>query len=305
MLEGAPRSQPKQEKVPDIIPEFELTDDEAIKGIDFILDQHEELRDSWEKKIEDLPLQEQLVKLEEMAGKRRELLAPKVYVSSKLEVLPDGDPFTEKLFDDVIEMVKKQSEEVGRGFNGRVVEYRGDNKLKESDIVYKVLTRAPTAQQNDLLSEASYLADLHALAQDFTDGGVGVPKPFYCATLSNARLIAMQKVPGLSIEKIIEGNADLPVDFDLEKLEVKLLEFIKYVNNAGFYHNDIRPGNIMVDLERADPSGPEAYIIDTGSSKYEYAKQENIDNPKDRVMLKQVFQSLENYRARQSGKQTV
>jgi len=298
MLERAPRPAPKQEKIP------ELTVDETIKGIDFILDHHESLREVWEEKVQDLPLLEQLVKLEDLAAKRREMLAPKPYVSSKLYVLEDDTEFTEKLFNDAIKLVKEKSDEVGRGFNGRVVEYQGGPDA-DSHIVYKVLTRAPIGEQNDLLSEASYLADLHALSESHKEDSVGVPKPFYCATLSNARVIAMQKVPGLSIERIISDEIALSAEVNLDAIEEKLLDFVNHINESGFYHNDIRPGNIKLDLEIKDSAAPIAYLIDTGNAKYHYTAQGNIDNSKDRVMLKQVFQSLKNYRERQTGKKNV
>jgi tRNA A-37 threonylcarbamoyl transferase component Bud32 len=313
MTEGAPQPTPRQEqklpakplaeRTPEKLPE--VTDDEAIKGIDFILDQHEEFRAAWEKMIEALPLQEQLVKLEDLAAKRREILAPKVYISEKLEVLKDETPFTEALFNHVIDMVERDSEEIGRGHNGRIIEYRGEDKQTESNVVYKVLIRAPTAQQNDLLSEASYLADMYALSEKYEARDVGVPKPYYVATLTNARILSMEKLPGLSLEKIMESNIEIPPEVSLDEIEEKLLKFVNHLNQAGFYHNDIRPGNIMLDLERKNPNVPEVYLIDTGNAKYEYAKQDNLDNPTDRVMLKQVLQSLKNYKERQPGKNSV
>jgi hypothetical protein len=282
----------------------ERSTEEIIKEIDFILDEHNSLRAKWEDLVADLPLDAQLVRLEELARKRREIVAPKPYISDRLEIMEHMPPEAEAFFSEAVRSIEKNSREIDRGRNGRIMEYHVPGQEEDQNVVYKILIRSPIGEQNDLMSEASYLADLHALSVEHSDLQIGVPKPFYCATLTDARVIAMQKVPGESIENIISNSIELPADLDIDHIEKELLEFVERINEFGFYHNDLRRlGNIMIDLERKDPSKPLAYIIDTGNAKYMHARNAEgpaIDKSADHVMVQEVMKTLRNYKARVS-----
>ncbi len=297
---------PVFEKTPSAVRTAETAprkEEEIIRTIDFILDHHESLREKWEELIEGLPLEGQLEKLETLAQKRREALAPKPYISEKLILLDELPAKAEALFSEAFHMLEERSQEIDRGFNGKIMEYVGSGP-DEPNVVYKLLIRSPIGEQNDLLSEASYLADLAHLAEKYKDARIGAPQPFYCATITNARVIAMQKVPGLSIENILTRDISLPPDLDIDAIEHHLDLFIERINNEGFYHNDLRPGNIMIDLEREKPDAPLAYIVDTGNAKHFYGKgthEREIDNTRDRVMLKVAVQKLRLKAQEQTG----
>jgi hypothetical protein len=274
--------------------------DDMVHEIDFILDNHEELRDKWEEIVEEMPIPEQLKKLNELAQKRREVMAPQPYISEKLMVVDEMPANVEKFLNEAIHTLDKRSREVDRGFNGRIMEYA--SKSEEPNVVYKILIRSPIGEQNDLLSEASYLADLYAFAQDQTDMRVGVPRPFYCATITDARIIAMQKVPGVSIENVIDQKLPIPKNFDVDALEKELTEFAERLNATGFYHNDMREGNIMVNFDAA-PNEPYVYVIDTGNAKKIYRKTEEerlFDKTSDRVNLVRAVEKLRAYKTRQT-----
>jgi tRNA A-37 threonylcarbamoyl transferase component Bud32 len=277
----------------------EMSIEEVVQEIDFILDHHEQLRARWEELIAGLSLNEQLSKLKELAQRRREKTVKQPYISEKLRVLKELPPEAEAFFTEALQYIN-ESTEVDRGFNGKIMEYQkpdGD----EASIVYKILIRSPIGEQNDLLSEASYLADLYAFTEAQRELQIGAPRPYYCASLTNARVIAMEKVPGISIENILVRGIELPNTLDLDLIEERLHTFIERMNAIGLYHNDLRTGNIMINIY-PDPSSPIAYVIDTGSTKRIYGAdipERHIDNHIDHGMLRQSFERLRNYQARQ------
>ncbi|MDE1924896.1 MAG: hypothetical protein KGH79_01805 [Patescibacteria group bacterium] len=289
---------------PESAPKFavESLSTEALEDInhriDFILEQHEPLRDKWESLIEGLTPPNQLNRLEDLARKRREALPPRPYISEKLLITKEVPEKARLLFEKNFQEVIAGTQEVDRGYNGRIMEYPDAEDDKK--VVYKILIRHPIGEQNDLLSEASYLADLYALSQKNKDLRIGVPQPFYCATLTNARLIAMQKVPGVSVENVLKQKLPLPKEYDLALLEESLLAFVGRINAAGFHHNDLRVGNVMLNLERED-SEPLAHIVDTGNAKWIPSSKlkGEIDNTTDSVMIKKVVETLRLYRERQ------
>jgi tRNA A-37 threonylcarbamoyl transferase component Bud32 len=235
-------------------------------------------------------------------------MAPTPYVSEHLHVTNEIPPEAEVFFSEQFQKLFEGTQEVGRGYNGRVVEYvtkEGDSEPQGNKIVFKVLMRSPIGHQNDLLSEASYLADLYAIADKYHGPEIGVPRPHYCASLTNARVIAMDKVPGASVEKILTEGIPLPDGYDINLLEEKLLSFVEHMHREGFHHNDLRTGNIMVDLEREDNEKPLGYVIDTGNAKHITQKQiagDNLDNTLDHVMVRQVIRSLRVYQEEQIKK---
>jgi tRNA A-37 threonylcarbamoyl transferase component Bud32 len=164
-----------------------------------------------------------------------------------------------------------------------------------------MLIRIPIGEQNDILTEASHLADLDMFARQNRDLRVSVPEVFYCATSDDPWIIAMQKVPGRSLEDVITENIPVPKDFDFQKFEEDLFEFVRRLNDHGFQHRDLRVGNVMVNLE-AKAGEPLAYIIDTGNAKHIYHKTEEehkFDKSPDPRMLKAAIESLRTYKTRQ------
>ncbi len=274
--------------------------EEMAKEVDFILDHHVTLREKWEEIIEGLPLEGQLRKLQELAAKRREVLAPKPYQSENLSLFAAFPQQVEKMFEEMHHSGNSRSREVDRGYNGKIMEFVTPGPVEQT-VVYKMLIRVPIGEQNDILTEASYLADLDMFARQNKDLRVSVPEVFYAATSDDPWIIAMQKVPGHSIENIISENVPVPKDFNIQELESDLMEFVHRLNDIGFHHRDLRVGNIMVDLE-AKAGEPLAYVIDTGLAKRVYWKSEEehkFDKSPDPAMLKKAIESLRSYKIRQ------
>jgi tRNA A-37 threonylcarbamoyl transferase component Bud32 len=254
------------------------------REVQFILDQHpEEIVGRWEKNLESLTPDRQLAYVQRMSEMRREALAPKPYESSNLVALDSVPTEVEELFGKRFNEAVENMDEVNRGYNGRIMAFA--DKAEYKDIVYKVLTRHPIGRQNDLLSEASYLADMHVAISDKEDSA-RVPKVHYIATRQNAKIMAMERIPGHSIDEITRNNMPIPADFDIEAAEKACITLVEILHAAGISHNDLRVGNIMLDLSARGSAS--AYVIDAGNA----SRLGQGERSKDAAMLANTFAVL-------------
>lgn len=246
----------------------------------------EELHEKIEERIGGKSLEEQALMLSDMLRRRREALT---YTSKRLVR-------AERIPDKVIERFEKgdHQREVGRGDNGRVFEYVPAEEEGGGTVVFKMLIRPPLHFQNNLFSEGAYQADIAAFADAQRETRVGVPHPYYIAESPRGAVLAMEKLPGHSIEDIFEHNIRLPDNFDYVELERCLSEFIRRMNAAGFYHRDLREGNILVV---PSPGKDElvAYVIDFGFCRHANTEADayrDLDSLRDNVMIPKVMDKL-------------
>ena len=227
--------------------------------------------------------------------KRKDVLAPKPYRSERLEKveLKDakfGSPFN----------IKTESNEVGRGDNGAVFEYKHQEREDEA-VVFKMFTRPTLSYQNDIFAEGAYQADVATFATTVPELRVGVPQIYYAAKFDKGYALAMEKVHGYSIRDIQLGNIRLPDDFDFDGVEESLAEFVSRMNEAGYYHRDLREGNIMIVTRPKDEKAARTYIIDfglctkAGSSEEAYRA---LDGTRDHVSIHAVLQQLRSQQIR-------
>lgn len=126
-----------------------------------------------------------------------------------------------------------------------------------------------TQKYHDLPKEAKFLDVLQDVHPD-----VRVPRPYY--TVSRERiseetdevedmlsLMAMERLPAVSLRQVLEEGAILPDNFDIEIFFEQLRDFFNEMHSKGIHHMDPHEGNIMVDVRTAKP-----YVIDFGSSSY-------------------------------------
>lgn len=239
-----------------------------------------------EKRIEGLDLKEQVTFLKDALRKRHELTK---YTSNRL-------PVAANISERALERLHEESGQIhiGKGENGRVFELSPADDEAGISAVFKILTRPPLEHHNDLLTEGSYLADVAAFADQRADLCIGVPHPYYIAPSDRGYVLAMEKVQGFSIDKILEQNLKLPPECDLDRIEAHLQEFVEAMNEAGFYHRDLREGNIMID-PYATENHIAAYIIDFGlATQAPDRKQayEKVDGLQDHVMIRKVIDRL-------------
>lgn len=79
--------------------------------------------------------------------------------------------------------------------------------------------------------------------------GLNVPWPFFHAITpeTDDHYIVMEKIRGSSVHDIIEQGLALPVDFDVERFEVDLLDQLRVAHTHGLYHRDLHAKNVMID----------------------------------------------------------
>lgn len=241
-------------------------------------------------RMEGKPPEEQAEMLEHDLRIRRALFSGPRYVSERLHMIsrmPDGA---------VSRFEHKEGQvEVGRGENGRVFEYHSPDDQEGGTAVFKMLIRVPLPHQNDLLSEGAYQADVAAFADAHPTDRVGVPHPFYIAGSSKGYVLAMEKVPGHSIADILAQNIRLPETVDLDLIQHSLELFVADMNEAGFYHRDLREGNIIIDPEAVLSEAPLAYIIDFGYCTKAENRAEayrEVAGCEDHDIIKKVMDSL-------------
>ncbi len=276
-----------------IVGHEKLNDEELDDAIEDLLHSFpEESRARIEERMDGLTGVEQLSFLESALRRRRELLAVPKYKSEGLHMIGvvPGTIFERK-------DASEREVEVGRGENGRVFEFKTQSGTTGEGItvVYKMLIRAPMEFQNDLMTEAAYQTDVAVFAEDHIDTRVGVPHTFFVASSSKGYVLAMEKVPGHSVKDIFIQNIRLPRDYNFTALEQGMATFLGRMNDAGFYHRDIREGNIMIDPAPATPEKPLGYVIDFGfcikADSIAEAYQ-TVDGVRDHVTIKTVIEKL-------------
>lgn len=217
----------------------------------------QELYDRWWEKVADLPVSAQVEKLTELHTRRREALASAIPGNIEIhEALPDA--FVEILRDRL-----KDAPELGRGHNGYVVAGTTNSRM-----AYKFLLRTPIGNQNSLVDEAAMQGEFYELLNK-ENPLVGVPALEYFSIDPRLSVIAMERIDGVSILDIIDGKASMPQHTDTEALFDALGVFLKFANdNRGYYHLDIRAGNIMLSNDQTAADTPKIYLIDFGMSKH-------------------------------------
>ncbi len=270
--------------------------EEFDESVETLLDSFpEENRPRLVSRIQGKTPEEQSAILMSDLEKRKATLKPQAYRSERLTVLEMDRALVTAPFD-----VRTESAEVGRGDNGVVFEYTRQERKGEV-VVFKMFTRQTLPPQNDIFAEGAYQADVADFATRQRDLRVGVPQMQYIAKFAKGYGLAMEKVPGHSIRDIQLGNISLPDDFDFDAVAESLGEFVTRMNEAGYYHRDLREGNIMIDPNPKDSTAPRAYVIDYGlcikAGSPEQAYQ-GVDGNKDYVTVMTVLQQLKRQQAR-------
>ncbi|OGG59881.1 hypothetical protein A2765_04855 [Candidatus Kaiserbacteria bacterium RIFCSPHIGHO2_01_FULL_56_24] len=268
----------------------ELVDAETIEElIEKLPSEHE---DKWRRVIAGRRIEDQITILQEGIKKRAESLKGRPYQSENLRIIQEvPHELLERMQD-----IEAYSEEIDRGSNGRIIRCLTQDPARPA-VVYKVLLHPPIAPQNLLLAEAGYQADLHALSMKHPELRVRVPKPYFFVSRLGIDAMAQEEVTScVSVKNIIDQDIPIPETLDIDRIFHFLAKFIERMHEAGFYHRDLREGNVMVSL---DPSLPEeeplAFIIDMGYCTQAWSEEgayRNLDSPRDNVILHKVREML-------------
>ena len=84
-------------------------------------------------------------------------------------------------------------------------------------------------------------------------------------------IIVMQSVAGVTVRDVLEKDVPLPASYRHEIFFDALEQFVSEMHNAGYYHRDLHPGNIMIDSESGMP-----YIIDFGMSIHTHFPDDEV-----------------------------
>ncbi len=74
-------------------------------------------------------------------------------------------------------------------------------------------------------------------------------------------MMIMERVPGVSIKDIIDGEAQLPEGFNYIEFFNELKKQIELLHENKIYHRDLHEGNVMIDSQTGKP-----WIIDFGAA---------------------------------------
>ncbi len=100
-----------------------------------------------------------------------------------------------------------------------------------------------------------------------------IPEPYFSFSSSienvgrvatDRRILAMEKINGANFQEILENTKELPDNFDYESFFKDLEDFFNFMHNeAGIFHCDFAPRNLMIDYKTGRP-----VVIDFGNSVY-------------------------------------
>jgi len=176
------------------------------------------------------------------------------YENSKFEV-----------FNLLQKFVEEGSRKIGKGLSAEV-HYYGENK-KACVKIISDKTLDSTRKINSSIEEADFQERAFDLIDDVE--GVIVPKPYFEHEFKNEtgdvteelNVMCMERLNAVSLEEILDYKKDLPTSFNFENFFNNLKKGITRLHENNIHHRDLRPGNVMVDLETGNPC-----IIDFGLS---------------------------------------
>lgn len=175
---------------------------------------------------------------------------------------------TEALAECIGELLKK-SISIGEGNNADVF-IAPETSFEK--VCLKLIKEKPWMICNDIDTE-------HLFQSKALEAGVKTPLSLISFESNNRKYLVMQIINGSSVKEIINGEKELPENFNHEIFFKSLDEQVKMLHDAGIYHRDLHGGNVMID-ENGMP-----VIIDFGTatqgsgSDETYREEVEIYNP--------------------------
>jgi serine/threonine protein kinase len=126
---------------------------------------------------------------------------------------------------------------------------------------------------------------------------VRIPRPYFYIHMRDAaqdhdvKVLAMERVRGVSLQDIYNKEYVLPAAFNKEKYFSALKSCLKQLNENGVSHNDIETVNLIVDLQNGLPG-----IIDFGAGSFVEKKIPETPSKEtvDELALSKVYNEFEN-----------
>jgi len=170
-----------------------------------------------------------------------------------------------EVFNLLQKFIEEGTRKIGSGLSAEV-HYYGEGET----VCVKIIsdkTLDPTRKINSSIEEADFQEKAFYLIEDVE--GVIVPKPYFEYEFKNEtedtteelNVMCMERLSAVSLEEVLDYKKDLPTSFNLEYFFNNLKKGIERLHENNIHHRDLRPGNVMVDLETGNPC-----IIDFGLS---------------------------------------
>src|SRR5882762_11277846 len=162
------------------------------------------------------------------------LQVSRLWGSNSAKIHPHGAPLVERL--GKYEIIS----EIGRGAMGAV--YKARDPLIDRLVALKTITGGPIAQSN--LLDRFYQEARSAGALQHPN----IVTIYELGHEKNTPFIAMEYLEGLSLDRLIEQRAQLPLSVKLGYV-VRVCEALAYAHRHNVVHRDVKPANIMVTNE--------------------------------------------------------
>jgi serine/threonine protein kinase len=192
-----------------------------------------------------------------------------MFESGKLIISPEKEQGIRRLLEghevEIEKLLEDTSRRLGDGRTASVCFCGANNELclkiyKKPEQITEVSFYLPPAKEKDFLDDLKNLGTRvrvpDALAVFESDSG-------------DKNFLAMETLPAVSIDDVLQGRAELPEKFDLVSFQKDLIDFIEKMHQQRIYHRDLHEGNIMIDKMTG-----QAYVIDFGAATEFYGEAE-------------------------------
>jgi len=181
-----------------------------------------------------------------------------IWVGSKIDCLENGFNPDFSLAEFVEKRVADESRFLGKGGIGKVFELGNGLCIK----IMENRHTKPDAHKYNLGNSPLAEFKIQNRLRGFEASGCFAPNIVACYAGAETSAIMMEQIDGVELQKILNGEAELPDSFDFDTFFEALDDYLQEMHERfGIVHNDLEPRNLMVDRSTGLPR-----LIDFGRS---------------------------------------
>lgn len=169
----------------------------------------------------------------------------------------ENDPVLDELVEKIQEL-RCNENSIGKGMTAEVF-----ISATNPDICYKIIhSNGDYNFRNSVYTEGELLAKAEKISRSFD---IKIPKPYYSILTKKEgggefEVLIMERLHADSIKDILEGDLDVPENFDFKVFTSKIEDFFTALHDKNIYHRDAHWGNLMIENKTTSPC-----IIDFGA----------------------------------------